>query len=60
MYYEHDLPLGKSTEYVDTYMPALLCAIPRASGREELFLAGKALPFQGVDIWLIKAHDGSL
>ena len=51
MRYEHDLPLGKSTEYVDTYMPALLCAIPRASGREELCLAGKALPFQGVDIW---------
>ena len=51
MQYKDDLPLGKSTEYVDKYNPALLCAIPRYSGREELGICSDALPFQGVDIW---------
>ena len=45
------LPLGKPTEYVSTYTPSLLQAIPRADLRAELRLASDALPFRGVDVW---------
>ncbi len=43
-------PLGKKTEYKDTYAPELLFPIPRAMGREELSLSGD-LPFTGCDSW---------
>lgn len=46
-----NLPLGKPTEYVSTYTPSLLQAIPRADLRAELRLVGEALPFRGVDVW---------
>jgi 7-cyano-7-deazaguanine reductase len=45
-----DLPLGKPTEYVDTYMPSLLQGIPRASMREPLGWDDE-VPFRGVDVW---------
>jgi len=44
-------PLGKSTEYVSHYEPALLYPIPRAPKWAELGLDGAALPFRGVDVW---------
>ena len=48
----NELPLGKPTHYSTHYDPALLCAIPRATGRIALGLSTDAgLPFKGVDIW---------
>ena len=45
-------PLGKSSEYRDTYSPELLFPIPRSTNRLQLGIAGNAaLPFDGVDIW---------
>ncbi|KUM43095.1 NADPH-dependent 7-cyano-7-deazaguanine reductase QueF [Pseudomonas sp. EpS/L25] len=44
-------PLGKSTEYVSHYEPALLYPIPRAPKWAELGLSAEALPFRGVDVW---------
>lgn len=44
-------PLGKSTEYVSHYEPALLYPIPRAPKWAELGLNAAALPFRGVDVW---------
>ncbi|WP_295519284.1 NADPH-dependent 7-cyano-7-deazaguanine reductase QueF [uncultured Pseudomonas sp.] len=44
-------PLGKSTEYVSHYEPALLYPIPRAPKWAELGLNAAALPFCGVDVW---------
>ncbi|MEI2265585.1 NADPH-dependent 7-cyano-7-deazaguanine reductase QueF [Erwinia sp. CGal63] len=42
--------LGKSTGYVQHYAPALLEALPRSRGRDEIGLAA-ALPFSGFDLW---------
>lgn len=44
------LPLGKRTDYPDTYSPGLLYPIARAESREALGIAAP-LPFSGVDIW---------
>lgn len=47
---EHS-PLGKTSEYVATYTPALLYPIPRATKWAELGLSAQTLPYQGVDLW---------
>ncbi|CAD2256520.1 NADPH-dependent 7-cyano-7-deazaguanine reductase [Stutzerimonas stutzeri] len=47
---EHS-PLGKSSDYVDTYSPGLLFPIPRAPKWAELGLTAETLPYQGVDLW---------
>lgn len=47
---EHS-PLGKSSEYVSTYMPSLLFPIPRAAKWAELGLSADTLPYKGVDFW---------
>ncbi|HLV17669.1 MAG TPA: NADPH-dependent 7-cyano-7-deazaguanine reductase QueF [Pseudomonas sp.] len=47
---EHS-PLGKSSQYVDQYSPALLFPIPRAPQWQALGLDAGRLPFQGVDYW---------
>ena len=47
---EHS-PLGKASEYVATYTPALLFPIPRAAKWAELGLTAQTLPYQGVDLW---------
>ena len=44
-------PLGKATEYRSHYAPELLYPIPRQLKRDELGIAGNALPFVGEDIW---------
>ena len=46
-----DLPLGKVTDYVDTYTPSLLQGIPRARMREPLGIVEDDLPFRGGDAW---------
>lgn len=43
-------PLGKTTDYVSRYTPALLSPIPRAESRAELGLSAE-LPFTGGDSW---------
>ncbi|UZE97677.1 NADPH-dependent 7-cyano-7-deazaguanine reductase QueF [Alkalimarinus alittae] len=43
--------LGKSTDYVDQYSPALLYPLPRLDKRDELGIDSSKLPFNGVDIW---------
>jgi len=45
-----DTPLGKKSEYVDSYMPSLLCPVPRWDGREELEIEDRP-PFHGMDFW---------
>jgi 7-cyano-7-deazaguanine reductase len=45
-----ELPLGKATEYPDTYDRSMLAPIARRKARAALGLHG-ALPFRGVDIW---------
>lgn len=47
---EHS-PLGKSSEYIDTYTPSLLFPIPRAGKWAELGLTAQSLPYRGVDVW---------
>jgi 7-cyano-7-deazaguanine reductase len=47
---EHS-PLGKTSEYVATYTPALLFPIARAAKWAELGLTAQTLPYQGVDLW---------
>ena len=47
-----DNPLGKHSEYVDTYTPSLLYSIERAAARSELGLDLENLPFQGEDVWM--------
>ena len=47
----NDLPLGKSTVYIDCYNPDLLRVIPRIENRMLLGLENNSLPFKGVDIW---------
>ncbi len=44
-------PLGKPSEYVSHYSPALLFPIDRQGKRDELGVRGDALPFQGEDLW---------
>lgn len=46
-----DSPLGKASEYIDTYTPSLLFPIPRAAKWAELGLSAETLPYQGVDFW---------
>jgi len=43
-------PLGKPTEYAESYAPELLFAVPRKEARTPLGLTAD-LPFQGSDIW---------
>jgi 7-cyano-7-deazaguanine reductase len=45
-----DIPLGRSTEYRDSYAPELLAPMSRAQARAALGLGG-ALPFRGEDLW---------
>ena len=47
-----DNPLGKQSEYVDTYTPSLLHSIERAVARVEIGIDGDSLPFQGEDVWM--------
>lgn len=47
---EHS-PLGKASEYVATYTPALLFPIARTAKWAELGLTAQTLPYQGVDLW---------
>ena len=47
-----DSPLGKQSEYVDTYTPSLLHSIERAAARAEIGIDGDDLPFQGEDVWM--------
>lgn len=44
-------PLGRHTDYIDQYTPALLCSVPRWDARETLELDPEGLPFHGVDFW---------
>lgn len=44
-------PLGKASEYIDTYTPELLFPISRAAKWAELGLTAETLPYQGVDFW---------
>lgn len=44
-------PLGKDSQYVDTYTPSLLFPIARQTGRHSLNIDSEYLPFHGVDIW---------
>lgn len=46
-----DTPLGRQSEYIDTYTPALLYPVPRWDAREGLELEMDGLPFHGVDVW---------
>ena len=46
-----ETPLGRRTEYIDQYTPALLCPVPRWDAREVLDLDPEALPFHGMDYW---------
>lgn len=46
-----DSPLGKASEYIDTYAPALLFPIARAPKWAELGLTAETLPYRGVDLW---------
>lgn len=48
--YTKNIPLGKTTEYVSEYDPALLCPFPRKVKRDELGLSS-VLPFSGCDLW---------
>ena len=47
-----DNPLGKQTEYIDTYTPSLLHSIERAPARVEIGLDPDNLAFQGEDVWM--------
>ncbi|ASK33538.1 NADPH-dependent 7-cyano-7-deazaguanine reductase QueF [Alloalcanivorax mobilis] len=47
----HDTPLGRASDYVDQYTPALLCPVPRWDAREGLELENSDLPFHGMDLW---------
>lgn len=44
------LQLGKRSDYIDTYTPALLQSVPRQLNRTELALSND-LPFHGFDLW---------
>ena len=51
MSYLKDTPLGRSSDFIDEYMPSLLCPVPRWDARETLELEDTTLPFHGMDIW---------
>ena len=44
-------PLGKSSDYIESYQPALLFPLARAPKRAELGLLDATLPFVGEDEW---------
>ncbi|WP_028670201.1 NADPH-dependent 7-cyano-7-deazaguanine reductase QueF [Saccharospirillum impatiens] len=44
-------PLGKTSAYIDHYDAGLLFPIERQEKRDEIGVDGRALPFQGVDVW---------
>lgn len=46
-----DTPLGRQSDYIDTYTPSLLYPVPRWDAREGLELEMDGLPFHGVDVW---------
>lgn len=46
-----DSPLGKKSDYTDTYTPSLLCPLPRWDAREMLDWEESEMPFRGVDYW---------
>jgi len=48
---DYGLPLGRPTDYTDTYDAALLCPFPRQAKRDEIGVDSAALPFAGEDIW---------
>ena len=41
----------KKAEYVTTYTPSLLDAVPRSKQRASLGITEEALPFRGMDVW---------
>lgn len=45
------LSLGQPTDYLTTYQPSVLQAVPRALNRVPLGIADDALPFTGEDQW---------
>lgn len=45
-----DIPLGRSTDYCDTYAPEVLAPMSRAEARAAIGLEG-SLPFAGEDLW---------
>ncbi|HSG91163.1 MAG TPA: NADPH-dependent 7-cyano-7-deazaguanine reductase QueF, partial [Pseudomonadales bacterium] len=45
------LPLGKPTDYSDSYTPSLIQGITRETMREPLGIDGETLPFKGADAW---------
>ena len=45
-----NIPLGKPSEYRDTYTPSLLCSLNRADSRSAMGMPDP-LPFSGVDLW---------
>lgn len=47
---DKQIPLGQATDYVFTYNPDVLFAVPRSETRQALGL-GQNLPFAGVDVW---------
>jgi 7-cyano-7-deazaguanine reductase len=47
---DKQIPLGQATDYVFTYNPDVLFAVPRSETRQALGL-GQNLPFTGVDVW---------
>ena len=48
---ESQSPLGKASQYPETYQAELLYPIARAEGRRVLGLQGEVLPFMGRDLW---------
>lgn len=51
MDWKESLALGKATDYVSTYTPSLLQAVPRQYNREHLGISANNLPFKGHDLW---------
>lgn len=47
----NQLPLGKTTSYIDHYDNTLLKAVPRELNRQPLGLLSNQLPFTGSDLW---------
>jgi len=47
---ESEIPLGKATEYADTYTPSLLFPLNRAEARAGMGIT-ESLPFKGEDVW---------
>jgi 7-cyano-7-deazaguanine reductase len=45
-----EIPLGKQTDYVDTYTPSLLHPINREDARAQMGVV-EPLPFSGEDVW---------